>query len=105
MVVAAGNNGRDNSMGTSGYGTITSPGNEPVCHHRRRHEGHATPSIESDDLIASYSSKGPTLLDQVVKPDLVAPGNRIVSALAPAQICHSFIPTMCRSPTTKGNTS
>jgi serine protease AprX len=35
-----------------------------------------------DDLIASYSSKGPTLLDQVVKPDLVAPGNNIASALA-----------------------
>ena len=36
-----------------------------------------------DDLIASYSSKGPTLLDHVVKPDLVAPGNSIVAALAP----------------------
>ena len=35
----------------------------------------------SDDLIASYSSKGPTLLDHVVKPDLVAPGNLIVSVL------------------------
>src|SRR4029077_6554171 len=34
-----------------------------------------------DDLIASYSSKGPTLFDHVVKPDLVAPGNRIVSLL------------------------
>src|SRR5262249_54960036 len=30
-------------------------------------------------LIASYSSKGPTLYDHVVKPDLVAPGNRLVS--------------------------
>src|SRR2546426_3820215 len=29
VVVAAGNNGRDNSMGTSGYATITSPGNSP----------------------------------------------------------------------------
>jgi serine protease AprX len=32
-----------------------------------------------DDLIASYSSKGPTLMDHVVKPDIVAPGNRIIS--------------------------
>jgi len=39
--------------------------------------------VRTDDLIASYSSKGPTLLDQVVKPDIVAPGNSIVSALAP----------------------
>jgi serine protease AprX len=32
-----------------------------------------------DDQIASYSSKGPTVLDHIVKPDLVAPGNRMVS--------------------------
>src|SRR2546430_7096800 len=32
-----------------------------------------------DDLVASYSSKGPTLFDHIVKPDIVAPGNRIVS--------------------------
>src|SRR5262249_4834793 len=36
-----------------------------------------------DDTVASYSSKGPTLLDHVVKPDLVAPGNRIVSLASP----------------------
>src|SRR5437899_6114089 len=29
-----------------------------------------------DDTIATYSSKGPTGFDQIVKPDLVAPGNR-----------------------------
>ncbi|MGA7908257.1 MAG: S8 family serine peptidase, partial [Candidatus Sulfotelmatobacter sp.] len=33
----------------------------------------------SDDQIASYSSKGPTTYDHVVKPDLVAPGNLVVS--------------------------
>ena len=32
-----------------------------------------------DDLIASYSSKGPTVIDAVAKPDLVAPGNLLVS--------------------------
>jgi len=36
----------------------------------------------SDDLLASYSSKGPSPIDHVVKPDLVAPGNQIVSLLA-----------------------
>jgi serine protease AprX len=36
----------------------------------------------TDDLIASYSSKGPTQIDHVVKPDIVAPGNRVVSLLA-----------------------
>jgi len=31
---------------------------------------------------ASYSSKGPGLIDYVAKPDLVAPGNLIVSLLS-----------------------
>src|SRR5208337_2916827 len=37
----------------------------------------------SDDKMTTYSSKGPTLFDHVVKPDLVAPGNRMFSVLAP----------------------
>jgi len=32
-----------------------------------------------DDKITSYSSKGPTLIDHIVKPDLVPPGNRMYS--------------------------
>jgi len=36
----------------------------------------------SDDLIAGYSSKGPTQIDHIAKPDLVAPGNQVVSLLA-----------------------
>jgi len=36
----------------------------------------------ADDLIATYSSKGPSMLDHVVKPDLVAPGNLIIADLA-----------------------
>ena len=36
----------------------------------------------TDDLIASYSSKGPTAIDDVIKPDIVAPGNLTVSLLA-----------------------
>src|SRR5260370_31433630 len=40
-------------------------------------------SWTSDDTIASYSSKGPTLVDHIVKPDLVAPGNQVISLLAP----------------------
>jgi hypothetical protein len=34
VVVAAGNDGRDNSAGTSGYGTITAPGNDPYPNHQ-----------------------------------------------------------------------
>src|SRR5262249_14280505 len=78
VVVAAGNQGRNNSAGTNGYATITAPGNDPYVITVGAMKTMGTPS-RSDDLIASYSSKGPTLYDHVVKPDLVAPGNRLVS--------------------------
>src|SRR6266849_4709579 len=87
VVAAAGNYGRDNSMGTEGYATITSPGNDPyvITVGAMKTEGS---TLRSNSLIASYSSKGPTLLDHVVKPDIVAPGNRVVSLRAPAVCCN-----------------
>ncbi|MBV9087958.1 MAG: S8 family peptidase [Acidobacteriaceae bacterium] len=78
VVVAAGNDGRDNSAGTNGYGTITAPGNDPYVITVGAMKSMGTPT-RADDLIASYSSKGPTLIDHIVKPDIVAPGNRAVS--------------------------
>ena len=80
-VVAAGNYGRDNSNDNNGYGTITSPGNDPYVITVGAMNTKDTYST-ADDTMASYSSKGPTLIDHIVKPDLVAPGNRIVSSLA-----------------------
>jgi serine protease AprX len=81
VVVAAGNQGRNNSLGTSGYATITAPGNDPLVITVGAMKNMGT-SSRLDDLIASYSSKGPSLIDHVVKPDLVAPGNKVVSLLA-----------------------
>jgi len=83
VVVAAGNNGRDNSFGTRGYGTVAAPGNDPYVITVGATDMGSTP-YRADDVIASYSAKGPTLLDHVVKPDLVAPGNRVVSLVDPA---------------------
>ncbi|HWC19482.1 MAG TPA: S8 family serine peptidase, partial [Terriglobales bacterium] len=80
VVVAAGNMGR--YPDTNGYATITSPGNDPYVITVGAMKPMGTPS-RKDDLIASYSSKGPTLFDHVVKPDLVATGNRVISVLAP----------------------
>ena len=78
VVVAAGNDGRDNSQGTNGYGTITAPGNSPyvITVGAMNTEGTLSPV---DDKITSYTSKGPSAIDHIVKPDLVAPGNRIIS--------------------------
>jgi serine protease AprX len=82
VVTAAGNYGRDNSKGEHGYGTIVSPGIDPyvITVGAMNTMGTLT---RTDDHIASYSSKGPTVIDHIVKPDLVAPGNGIVSLRAP----------------------
>ncbi len=82
VVVAGGNSGRDNSYGTQGYATIQAPANDPNVITVGATKTNGTPG-RLDDTIASYSSKGPTLLDHVVKPDLVAPGNKIVSLASP----------------------
>ncbi len=81
VVVSAGNEGRDNTFGNDGYGTINAPGNDPyvITVGAMRSMGTAG---RSDDLIASYSSKGPAAVDHIVKPDIVAPGNQIISLLA-----------------------
>ncbi len=81
VVAAAGNDGRDNSANNQGYGTILAPGNDPYVITVGSMKTMGTVD-RSDDLIASYSSKGPTAIDHVVKPDLVAPGNLMVSLLA-----------------------
>jgi len=82
VVVAAGNYGRDNSNNRNGYGTITSPGNDPYVITVGAMRTFGTDD-RSDDVIASYSSKGPSFMDHVVKPDIVAAGNKVVSVLAP----------------------
>jgi serine protease AprX len=91
VVVAAGNEGRNNVFGTDGYGTINSPGNHPLVITVGAVKTMTTPS-RADDVIASYSSKGPTQVDHVVKPDLVAPGNRVISALVPNSTFASSYP-------------
>ena len=80
MVVAAGNYGREYSRGTKGYGTIASPANDPYVITVGATNTKAT-SSPYDDSIASYSSKGPTLYDHIVKPDIVAPGNQLLNQL------------------------
>ena len=79
VVVAAGNLGR--YAATNGYATIASPGNDPfvITVGATRDPAKGLTTSMTDDTIASYSSKGPTMLDHVVKPDLVAPGNQMVA--------------------------
>ena len=71
VVVAAGNEGRDNSAST-GYATVNCPGNSPFVITVGAINTLGTLS-RLDDKVTSYSSKGPTLIDHYIKPDLVAP--------------------------------
>src|SRR5271168_1370164 len=89
VVVAAGNNGR--YQPTDGYATVTSPGNDPYVITVGDMKPMGTPT-RVDDLIASYSSKGPTVVDAVVKPDIVAPGNLLVSLEAPGSTLYNELP-------------
>ncbi len=55
VVAAAGNEGRNNSAGTNGYGTIMAPGNDPYVITVGAMKTTGTASCD-DDRIASYSS-------------------------------------------------
>jgi serine protease AprX len=99
VVVAAGNQGRNNDYGTQGYATIQAPGNDPNVITVGATKTNGTPG-RLDDTVASYSSKGPTLLDHVVKPDLVAPGNRVVSLASPGSTLVSSLLSLNIQPIT-----
>ncbi|HEX4948224.1 MAG TPA: S8 family peptidase [Blastocatellia bacterium] len=91
VVAAAGNEGKDR-YGNKLYGGIHSPGIDPSVLTVGAANTFNTDQ-RSDDRIASYSSRGPTRgyytdslgvkhYDNLIKPDLVAPGNRLISALS-----------------------
>ncbi len=89
VVAAAGNHGKD-SAGQKLYGMIHTPGNEPSVLTVGAVNTFGT-DTRTDDRVASYSSRGPARsywtdaegvqhYDNTLKPELVAPGNKIVSA-------------------------
>jgi subtilisin family serine protease len=66
FVVASGN--------TAGAGTVNSPGSADAAL--------TVGAVDRDDTIAPFSSGGPRIQDNAVKPDLTAPGVGIVAAKA-----------------------
>ncbi len=87
VVAAAGNRGR-NAAGQPLYGGINAPGNAPWVLTVGASSTEGTP-YRGDDVVASYSSRGPTRIDYQAKPDLVAPGTGIVSLSSPASLFYS----------------
>ena len=86
VVCAAGNDGRLNTNSSAGapnegydtnYGSIEVPGNDPYVITVGAMK--STDGNRNDDHIATYSSRGPSVYDYVMKPDLVAPGNQVIS--------------------------
>ncbi|HEV8535154.1 MAG TPA: S8 family peptidase [Candidatus Limnocylindria bacterium] len=75
VVVSAGNNG-------PGESTITSPGSDPYVITVGATDDNATPALE-DDSLPFWSSRGPTAIDLLSKPDVVAPGRKMVSLRSP----------------------
>ncbi|HEU4435223.1 MAG TPA: S8 family peptidase, partial [Pyrinomonadaceae bacterium] len=91
VLAAAGNNGKDDD-GDKVYGRIHSPGNEPSAITVGASNTFGTDE-RNDDGVTSYSSRGPTrsfvtdddgakYYDNLIKPDLVAPGNKLIDAEA-----------------------
>jgi serine protease AprX len=72
VVAAAGNNGR-RPDGSVQYGGITAPGNAPWVLTVGASSTNGTVD-RTDDTVAAFSSRGPTVADYAAKPDLVAPG-------------------------------
>ena len=77
VVTSSGNNGLKED-GTSGYAGITSPGNAPSAITVGAANNKDT-ITRLDDVVAPYSSRGPTWFDAFVKPDVVAPGHHLAS--------------------------
>ena len=102
VVCAAGNNGRASAVNMPGasnegwgtaYGSIQSPGNDPyiitvgatkqlVRNRGNSHSNGNGNGKNATDVIATYSSRGPSRLDFVLKPDIIAPGNQVISVVA-----------------------
>ena len=54
----------------------------------------------NDDTVTTYSSRGPTRFDQAVKPDVAAPGNKIVSLEANGSCIPATVLVLCIAPAT-----
>jgi serine protease AprX len=91
VVVAAAGNGGKSAAGQIVYGTVSSPGHDPSVITVGASNLLGTAG-RADDSVTRFSSRGPTRgsfvfpsgkrwIDNLVKPDLVAPGNRILGAL------------------------
>src|SRR6266851_2662977 len=91
LVTAAGNNG-------AGAGAIQTPGIDPLILTVGASDDNGTPAT-TDDSLPTWSSVGPTA-DGLAKPDLLAPGRKIVSVRVPGSTLDLQSPSHIEGPTT-----
>jgi serine protease AprX len=84
VVVSAGNTGPF-------AGTVTTPGTDPYVITVGAVDDSGT-SLVLDDLMAVFSSRGRTVFDNLSKPDLVAPGRKMVSLRSPGSALDTLFP-------------
>src|SRR6266571_1571765 len=112
VVAAAGNNGKD-VRGNKIYGGIDSPGIDPSVITVGATNSFGT-DVRSDDTITTYSSRGPTRgyttvngvkkYDNLIKPDIVAPGNKVIAACSPSSVGQPYS-LVTQNPTLKCGTA
>ena len=81
VVASAGNFGLNRQTGLPGYAGIASPGNAPSALTVGAARTFNTVT-RADDRVAPYSSRGPSWYDGFAKPDVVAPGDNLLSVAA-----------------------
>jgi serine protease AprX len=102
VITAAGNLGRD-AAGATQYGGITAPGNAPWVLTVGASNDRGTVD-RRDDTVASFSSRGPGLIDGAPKPDLVAPGVGIESLADAGSVLYQTRPAARRWGTVRTTT-
>jgi serine protease AprX len=101
VVCSAGNKGKD-LTGVTMYGGISCPGNDPNVITVGALNTFGT-IARADDGVCTYSSRGPTYIDQAAKPDLVAPGNKVVSLRASGSYLDNSFPANRVAPSSYGS--
>jgi serine protease AprX len=86
VVASAGN------QGTVGAETISKPGDDPWIITVGSTVDRGTNGL-GDDVIADFSSRGPTYTDGLAKPDVVAPGRSLISVRSPGSAADTTVPT------------
>ncbi len=77
------------------YGTVGVPGNAPMVITVGATNTRGT-AARGDDTITSFTGRGPTAYDVLIKPDIMAPGNDIVSLRVPGATIDVMYPLETR---------